>query len=239
MGCLLTGISAISTLLFIIFLVCAIAANKISDSTYFFYWAIGSFIVAAIASYIEQNISNSSIAKEQEKQQAKALNVKSQSDKILRDFGLPEDTTFFRFFLDSDFRQIAFLNRRIPYFFYIWENGYKKLPLKCIIETVSEAKYVTSKTAERKGTVKRALVGGALAGGVGAIIGGTTGDTVINEDVTLVDAWMRIQTNEVEYRTFIVHASSKEEADDHVAIVKAIISKYANSLPPASKLRRR
>ncbi|WP_303839060.1 hypothetical protein [Selenomonas ruminantium] len=168
-------------------------------------------------------------AKLNQEAEDKLQQVNNQTLQFLSEMNLSPETNFFRFFVDSNYSYLAFFDLEIPYFLYAHADGYKKLPLKCIIETVSEAKYVSNKTIERQGTVKRAVIGGALAGGVGAIVGGTTGDSIVNEDVTLVDSWMRIQTNEVQYRTFIVHTPNKETADDDVAIVKAIISKYGDS----------
>ena len=164
---------------------------------------------------------------------ARLKQVNNQTYNFLSEMNLSPETEFYRFYIGGSKSCLTFFDTNTPYFLYATESDYVKLPLSCIIETVSEAKYISNKTIERQGTVKRAVIGGALAGGVGAIIGGTTGDSIVNEDVTLVDSWMRIQTNEVKYRTFIIHTPNKEKADDDVAIVKAIISKYGNSKEPS------
>ncbi len=199
---------------------------------------IGILTVAFSGYLLEQTgpIPTTESIQQAEEHNKKIQESKRQLKRFLREVGLPEDTSSFRFRID-DYSYLCFFDSTIPYFLYAWADGYKKLPLNCIIETVSEARYTTDRTVERKGTVKRALVGGALAGGVGAVIGGTTGDAVISEDVTLVDAWMRIQTNEVQYRTFVIHEKSKTRADDDVAIVKAIKSKYGNTKMPIPRPR--
>lgn len=190
------------------------------------------FVIMMIGGFAMESIDKQQAEIEEKlKQEAenKLQQVNNQTQQFLSEMNLTPETNFYRFFVDDNYSYLAFFDLDIPYFLYAHADGYKKLPLKCIIEAVSEAKYISNKTIERHGTVKRTLIGGALAGGVGAIVGGTTGDSTINEDVTLVDSWMRIQTNEVEYRTFIIHTPNKETADDDVAIVKAIISKYGDS----------
>ena len=196
-------------------------------------FGIGTLFILFGYYLIEKNDSNQKANIQDKNNQAEIAEeqyqkVQLQALAFLHEMGLPEDTSFYKFNVNNNYDYLAFFDLPIPYFLYARTDGYQKLPLKCIIEVVSEAEYVINKKIERQGTIKRAIVGSILAGGTGAIIGGTTGDSIINEETTLSDAWMRIQTNEVAYRTFIIHAPNKATANDYVAIVKAIASKYQN-----------
>lgn len=150
---------------------------------------------------------------------------------------VPKDGTYYRWFFDDDTQKMVFFfDAKTPFFELLFPEYKYRLPLTSIIEAVSEYSYHIEGNTEHAGVIKRAVIGGVLAGGVGAVIGGATADTNVNQQKIIDRCWVRIQTNEVEYRTLKIYTDTPEMADDVLAIIKAIISKYADTPIPESAL---
>lgn len=114
--------------------------------------------------------------------------------------------------------------------------GYEVVNLKENAQPLYSATTTTT-TTDTGNVIKRAVIGGALAGGVGAIIGGTTAKTITNQQTNMFDYLNYLPNLELRINIDDILSPSikipfdqfREEAEETAASLNVIIKRNADN----------
>lgn len=128
-------------------------------------------------------------------------------------------------------QKIFFFDAPTPYFAILDDTKRFRLRLSDILEVNTYYDWVDTSKKKHDGIIKRAVVGGVLAGGIGAVIGGATAGSHIEHSGYVKDAWVDIKTQDLDYRRLTIHTGldSLKTAEDIELIIRAIQNKYSAS----------
>ena len=134
--------------------------------------------------------------------------------------------------MDNNNRCLLFMNHSVPCFGVIDFNNLSLniVNLKDISSIIIQKEYDSYSVSEKESVVKRAIIGGVIAGGAGAIIGGTTGDTKTTSSQYVSEVRLQIHTNNMKFHTFIVICSTEQDAVDLEGIILALKNNNENTI---------
>lgn len=198
---------------------------------YWMFGAIGVFILIFFTLAMIY-ICVDSDKKEKQARQKAASDLKNfiqvNVSKIVNWQKLPQDVSYWHWQTRNGEKTTIFFDYAFPYFAVLTQEKIHLIPLSAIVSVQIEAEYSTISTTTRKGTVKRAVVGGAIAGSTGAIIGGTTGDTVTQSNQILNIAWVKVHTTDLRHHTMMIPTDSMTIANNIEGIILALKTKNQN-----------
>lgn len=157
--------------------------------------------------------------------------------RILRDVDVPSGSRYFSWFINGKLdEKIFFFDAPTPYFEILDSKMMYRRILTDIMDVNIGYDWVDESTKKHNGVVKRAVIGGVLAGGVGAIIGGVTANSQVEQKGYVRDAWVELLTNDIDFRRILIHTglNGLEEAKDRALIIRAIIDK--NKMVPDKRV---
>ncbi len=145
--------------------------------------------------------------------------------------GVEQDSVCYSLPCEGGFSTLYFLDYNTPFFGY-WDYDIQKvyrLPLSDITDVVVSEGQTTSQTVTRGG-IKRAVIGGAIAGGAGAIVGA---NTARRESIQTSHPLVIVYTHDIEHSAFVIPATDMTNAIQYQSKIIAIKNKYQNCPPPA------
>ncbi len=148
---------------------------------------------------------------------------------ILNDVCVAKEASYYSWNISSTgFEKIYFFDAETPYFAILTDDMRYKLSLKDI--TSHEVEY-TYHIQTKKGSsgVKRAIVGGILAGGVGAVVGGVTAGSDSESQKIIDSVSVKLEIDNLQFHTVYIPCISIEVARDVEGIIRVIKHKYENS----------
>ena len=111
---------------------------------------------------------------------------------------VPDTVSYYEYSTNNNSREfLYFFDYATSKFVYMNPQHIYGIPLAAINRIQVETKYRTISNTTKQNGVKRAVVGGVLAGGVGAIVGGATANSVTDSQEILENVWVKINTTEL------------------------------------------
>lgn len=219
--------SKLPTLALPVSFIIAIVVFMCTSGVMSFLLAIGIMFVGAITG----DISMKSAAEAQRKLNAARQEkfTTNQLKNVLEAGGVPDSVEYYEWPANNKYREfVYFFKYATPKFVFLNTLSSYAIPLSAIVRVQIETTHTTVSTTTTQGGVKRAIIGGAIAGGAGAVVGGSTADTVTNSQDILTNVWVKINTTNLDFPVLKVFCDSIDTAESIEGTILALKSKYEN-----------
>lgn len=187
------------------------------------------FVIFCTIMWVIISIGNDKEREQKEKQRVKEDEINNQVIEKLNELNFSATKKYYDPVYKGPYKAIAIdsVNKKIAL---ILKSGYRIFSYRDILESkiIEDGEEIT--TTSRSSQVGRALVGGVLAGGVGAIIGGVGAKQKHSSDVNKIT--LKIVVNDIEYPAFKIEFLKLKDFETKV---KKDDDRYKEAISEANK----